>query len=313
MSDVIKKATARDVAMQAGVSVATVSYIMNDRTDQKISPETRKKVLQIANLLNYVPSHTAKSLATGCNNAIGISYSLDDFASHNSSVMNFAARLIDRLNRLKYDVVFIPSNNAGLGLPINRNIDAIIAIDLSQEEFRSLADNYLVPVICVDMIVGDTLFYQIYEDIPFLVGKAWLELEKPDKVCFVYDSFGNASYEDHILNGLKKACADCSGSALAPTVLPLKARELSSKLLKSLNGYCFITNGSVLLLRLLALNPEIQRTDICTIIPDNEESLLPGDVKHLLNNDEKKANLTMSILMNSLKRIFDVTHDHPVR
>ena len=45
-----KKVTVKDVAREAGVSVATVSYIMNNRTDQKISEATRKKVLQIANL-----------------------------------------------------------------------------------------------------------------------------------------------------------------------------------------------------------------------------------------------------------------------
>ena len=38
-----KKVTIRDVAKEAGVSVATVSYIMNDRKDVKISSETRKK------------------------------------------------------------------------------------------------------------------------------------------------------------------------------------------------------------------------------------------------------------------------------
>ena len=59
-----KKVTVKDVAREAGVSVATVSYIMNNRTDQKISDATRKKVLQIANLLNYTPSSVAKSLAT---------------------------------------------------------------------------------------------------------------------------------------------------------------------------------------------------------------------------------------------------------
>ena len=48
-----KKATVRDIAREAGVSVATVSYVLNDKQDTKISEATRKKVLQIANLLNY--------------------------------------------------------------------------------------------------------------------------------------------------------------------------------------------------------------------------------------------------------------------
>lgn len=41
-----KKITNKDVAKFAGVSVATVSYVMNGRTDQRISESTRKKVLQ---------------------------------------------------------------------------------------------------------------------------------------------------------------------------------------------------------------------------------------------------------------------------
>ena len=66
------KVTVKDVAREAGVSVATVSYIMNDRKDVKISDATRKKVLQVANLMNYRPSSAAKSLATGKSNILGI-------------------------------------------------------------------------------------------------------------------------------------------------------------------------------------------------------------------------------------------------
>ena len=85
-----KKVTVKDVAREAGVSVATVSYIMNNRTDQKISDSTRKKVLQIANLLNYRPSHAAVSLATGRTNVIGVAYSLDpDTPSRNMEINIF--------------------------------------------------------------------------------------------------------------------------------------------------------------------------------------------------------------------------------
>lgn len=41
------KVTIKDIAREAGVSVATVSYVLNQRNDQKISEETRNKVLHI--------------------------------------------------------------------------------------------------------------------------------------------------------------------------------------------------------------------------------------------------------------------------
>ena len=43
-----RQVTLKDVAREAHVSAATVSYIINNREDQKISDATRKKVLQIA-------------------------------------------------------------------------------------------------------------------------------------------------------------------------------------------------------------------------------------------------------------------------
>lgn len=54
--------TSRDVAAAAGVSVATVSYVMNERTDRRISDATRDRVLQAARELGYAPNHAAQNL-----------------------------------------------------------------------------------------------------------------------------------------------------------------------------------------------------------------------------------------------------------
>ncbi len=57
-----KRSTSRDVAALAGVSVATVSYVMNGRTDRRIPDETRDRVLDAAHRLAYAPNRSARSL-----------------------------------------------------------------------------------------------------------------------------------------------------------------------------------------------------------------------------------------------------------
>lgn len=55
------KTTIYDVAKQAGVSRQTVSRVLNDRLD--VSEETRKRVKEIIDQLNYHPSAIAQSLS----------------------------------------------------------------------------------------------------------------------------------------------------------------------------------------------------------------------------------------------------------
>lgn len=57
------------VAKQAGVSVATVSQVL--RGTGRISEATRKKVLQVAKSLHYVPDGRAASMRSGHNREIG--------------------------------------------------------------------------------------------------------------------------------------------------------------------------------------------------------------------------------------------------
>lgn len=57
--------TREEVARLAGVSVATVSYVLNARTDKPIREETGRRVLQAAQQLGYRPNRAARSLASG--------------------------------------------------------------------------------------------------------------------------------------------------------------------------------------------------------------------------------------------------------
>ena len=57
-----RRATSADVAREAGVSRATVSYVLNDTPNQKIPEQTREKVLEAARKLAYSPSTAARAL-----------------------------------------------------------------------------------------------------------------------------------------------------------------------------------------------------------------------------------------------------------
>src|SRR5690349_23437044 len=54
-----------DVAREAGVSRATVSYVLNDTPHQTIPEATRRRVLEAAARLGYAPSAAARALRTG--------------------------------------------------------------------------------------------------------------------------------------------------------------------------------------------------------------------------------------------------------
>ena len=66
-----KKITIKDVAKQSGVSIATVSQILNGN-DQKFSPKTVEKVLAAKDVLNYEPDYFARRMIMKKSKTIGV-------------------------------------------------------------------------------------------------------------------------------------------------------------------------------------------------------------------------------------------------
>ncbi len=65
-----RRVTAADVAREAGVSPATVGFVLNRTKGQTISEETRVRVLAAAEHLNYKPHHAARALRSGRNKIV---------------------------------------------------------------------------------------------------------------------------------------------------------------------------------------------------------------------------------------------------
>lgn len=64
--------TAKDIAKRCGVSQATVSYVINDCSSQKISEETKHKVLEAIREMNYFPNRSARNMRNKSSTSIGI-------------------------------------------------------------------------------------------------------------------------------------------------------------------------------------------------------------------------------------------------
>lgn len=67
-----KTISSRDVAKEAGVSQATVSYILNDTKNIRVKPETRAAVLEAVRKLNYHPNQIARGMRLNRSMSIGI-------------------------------------------------------------------------------------------------------------------------------------------------------------------------------------------------------------------------------------------------
>jgi DNA-binding LacI/PurR family transcriptional regulator len=67
-----RQARSQDVAKLAGVSRTTVSFVLNNVPGVKITEETRQRVLDAAQELNYYPTAAARSLASGKTHRIGL-------------------------------------------------------------------------------------------------------------------------------------------------------------------------------------------------------------------------------------------------
>ena len=67
-----RQARSQEVAKLAGVSRTTVSFVLNDVPGVKITEETRRRVFQAAQELNYYPTAAARSLASGKTQRIGL-------------------------------------------------------------------------------------------------------------------------------------------------------------------------------------------------------------------------------------------------
>lgn len=171
-----KRITMKDVAKEAGVSTATVSYVLNYSDTERISHATRMRVFEAVNKLQYVPNMTAKSLTSKRTFLIGIIINMEE---HNKKsklyqYYDLSGEIQKRMNALGYDVFLIPTKEVSHDILISRrrSLDAIFVMDMKEELLKGIANNFFVPAIFIDGYVDDPLFCKIMTDTKGILKKA---------------------------------------------------------------------------------------------------------------------------------------------
>ncbi len=211
----------KDIAKECGVSTATVSYVLNDVPNQSISAETKKRILHVANMVGYVSSASARALATGKTNNFGVYVPHLGNSTHKQRLLQ---ALAEEAEKAGYHLVLLTGKCLTSQVT---NVDAVFAIDISEEDFAIIGNNSFVPLLYLDGQIHNDLFYCITFDAKKLHQQASKQNEGK-KVILVCDEIKCQSYKNYLLRyfdqivdtaAAKTMCFDADTIVLSEPVL----------------------------------------------------------------------------------------------
>jgi LacI family transcriptional regulator len=167
-----RKITIREVAKYAGVSVASVSNVINGI--DKTSEVTKEKILKAIDEIGYQPDFTARSLAKGKSNLIGIMLPISEEGDEASLLLKnnpFFSEFISGIEyisrRRGYDVLItgIEKDQKCKEWIDKRNLDGIILLGMHPEAFFNEMQGMKLPIVLIDAYEEyNTMFHRIAID-----------------------------------------------------------------------------------------------------------------------------------------------------
>lgn len=185
--------TIKEIAKEAGVSIATVSIILNKK-DKKISEATRQRVLEIVKKYNYIPNAMAGSLVTKRTGIIGLI--LPDIT--NPFFPGIARGAEDKASEEGFNIIFcntddkLEAEEKYIESLTGRMVDGIIiAHSASAEGISEILERSQIPIVLVDRdldsknIIGKVL---VDNEEGAYQGTKYLILKGHRKIAFLLGS-----------------------------------------------------------------------------------------------------------------------------
>ena len=141
------------------------------------------------------------------------------------------------------------------------------------------------------MVINDNLFYQIYTDYPSLIDEALCHSGKDSYLLI--DKFANENFLSFIIENF-------------PADRIITMSSINDTEIQQLTNKKVIVIGTYLA---LVVHPYVKDENMVVISSEETQKILPSSIKIVHNSVEKKANLTMNILLNALNHNFDLDHN----
>ncbi|MGA7721803.1 MAG: LacI family DNA-binding transcriptional regulator [Ignavibacteriaceae bacterium] len=211
----MKNSTIKDVAKMANVSIATVSLVIHDH--KRISPETKQKVQQAIEKLNYRPSRSARGLVSRKTGNVGFILTNDHFLRtepfYTQIFMGteFEARDHELYVLLATVDSDIKENTSLPRFILDKNIDGIIVAGKVPNLLIEKLKKFDLPIVFVDYLPHDKKSSVIAIDNEqggILATTHLIELGHTH-IGFIGGDIGHPSINDRF-NGYKKALVNAN-------------------------------------------------------------------------------------------------------
>ena len=162
------RSTLKDVARRAGVSPATVSYVLSGK--RTISEDTKRRVREAVEALDYVPDLAARGLSRRDSMLIGMVVPQtepgDRLMFQNSFYSEVLGSIEYYARQRGYHILIsaTDANESYLTLAKQRNLDGIIVIGMYPDEFYQQMKKTQIPIVLIDSYCNDHYYNNIRID-----------------------------------------------------------------------------------------------------------------------------------------------------
>lgn len=200
-----------DVSEKAGVSIATVSRVLNGNAN--VSEKTKEKVLAVMSQLGYTPNAFARGLGLNTMKTIGVMCADSSYPYQAKAIYYIEQNLREQ----GYDCILCCTGDAlerrkeCMELLLTKKVDGIILVGSSFVYERKIENRYIenaakqIPVMLLNADMdAENVYCIISDDVKSMEEAGCFLLKETEQVLYLYNA--NSHSGKRKIQGFKEAC-----------------------------------------------------------------------------------------------------------